>query len=513
MYGIIFLLYSSYLIFNLRGTYASFTHQIIVFSIAIFVLLLIVSYFKLIDKLKLKTQKIINIFIVSFAFAIQIFVFVSSYYQPGWDPYELTVSAINGFETIAYYAAWPNNIFSALFLRIYINITSFLTFFPPLARLTLLNVLFVDTAILFLYLCAKRVFGARQAAKTLFLAILLIGFHPWLGTVYTDTLSMPFPILILYCFVRIYQSKSNKEKYIFSALMAFACVIGSYIKLTVVIMTIAIILAIIFIKKLRLALIFNKKTAFKCLAAFLTSALLFLALANIMQITIKQRIENEYTISISRGMLYFLETGLRSYGTGSWNMETYNWTIDNIQSANYEEMATQRIKELFASYSATDLAKHFYSKLIIAGTDGLFTYAGEGWFYPEEQESQDTLRGFMQNYIYANSYFYRYILTPVFKALWLLTCVLSALSIFSIFTNKNEKEKENSAFNFQDICTFIAKLSIGGLLLFLLIFENRSRYIILYLPVIIFTAQIKLYSLNCNIIKKHAFTKQKTKKL
>ena len=56
------------------------------------------------------------------------------------------------------------------------------------------------------------------------------------------------------------------------------------------------------------------------------------------------------------------------------------------------------------------------------------------------------------------------------QGIWLFICIRAIISCFPQKYNK---------FN------GIAKLAIEGLFLFLLIFENRSRYLFLYLPVLL----------------------------
>ena len=104
----------------------------------------------------------------------------------------------------------------------------------------------------------------------------------------------------------------------------------------------------------------------------------------------------------------------------------------------------------------------------------LFRSGMEGGFHLEEQSDRNTLRGFLQNGFYIETEFYQNWFSAWMQGVWLMVCIRSALTIL---------RKSDAPYS------GIAKLSVLGLFLFLLLFENRSRYLFLYLPVILTIAE------------------------
>lgn len=161
-------------------------------------------------------------------------------------------------------------------------------------------------------------------------------------------------------------------------------------------------------------------------------------------------------------------------GYGSWNETEVKWMQQHINDLNYTQEAIEHIKDKLIAFGCIGYVQHLVDKLIWAGSDGTFFYGGEGDFHLEEQSSQNTLRGKLQNAFYIETDFYQKWFSSWLQGVWLLICIRGTLSYF--------KKDDN-------IFTSIAKLSIIGLFLFLLLFENRSRYLFLYLPVLLFAME------------------------
>ena len=189
----------------------------------------------------------------------------------------------------------------------------------------------------------------------------------------------------------------------------------------------------------------------------------------------------------ARGFYYFLQTGIQYEGLGNWSGEVFDWTTEHINDEDYDEKARAMYVAKLKEYGPYRFSRHLYNKLMWSGVDGTFMYGGEGDFYHEAQNPQDTLKGKLQNYIYKYSPFYQKWLTQWLQGVWLVVCVQSALSFLSKDKNK---------------IILMCKLAIGGLWLFLMLFENRSRYVFLYLPVIILVAQYSFENIKLKIPSK-----------
>ncbi len=480
-FSALFAFFLIHMAFGLYGGHREFSPNLAVIAVlAIFLSGIGFAILYALKKLTGLKGTIIRAFLLLLCFSVQFYLFWKTSITPGWDANIIVRSAIDGFLDMMYYSKLPNNLFPAVLMRAWVTALNFLTFIYPLKRLIILNILLVDGGLFFTYLSTRRVFGCTAAERAMLIAIPLLGFSPWVGTPYTDTMAIFFTSLILYSIIRAAQAEKTREKQLFLALAGFGTLFGMYIKVTVVIIIIAVCLAVLTSKKLRC--MFNFKLNFRqnSVLALATGLLLAYGVVTAALYPYNMRIKNEHPNEVPRTLLYYLDHGIRSRNTGAWSGDNYEWTAYNINKPNYEEMALQRIWQLVESYGASGMAEHLYNKLLWAGTDGTFAYGMEGAFYTEPQDDTSTLRGFLQNYLYIDSYFYQNVLSQFLQALWYIVCALCAASFFY---------KDDSEFS------FVAKLAVGGIFVYLMLFENRSRYIFLYTPVIIFCAQYKAESI------------------
>jgi len=403
-------------------------------------------------------------------FAVQFFVFWKTYTVFGWDSVLVRDVGTAGFTDTIYFAKCPNNIMTAVLMRLWVLATSMFTFISPILRLTIMNVLFVDVAVAFGYLCTKKMLGILAADRYAVSAAILVMFSPWTAVHYSDTLSSPFPIRAVYFILCSREAKSKKSRNIYMALAVFTAVFGAYLKLTTIIVVIALVIVLILNGRIK----FNKDRL-SLYAGALSGAVVAFIFVQILFIQPKQLIARDFPHIKARGFYYFLETGMSNFRYGNWSGKAWEFATERIYDEDYEEQARERIVNIVKSYGAAGLVEHLYYKLLWAGTDGTYIYGAEGDFHHEAQADQSTLRGKLQNIIYVDNPFYQNWYAQWLQGAWLRVCIQCALSVFY-------KRDKNSVL-------LISKLAVGGLFLFLMIFENRSRYIILYVPVIIMIAQ------------------------
>ncbi len=476
-YSALFALFFVYMFFGLNSGLKTFSpNQFVILAIAAVLVLIGTGILFLLKKFTGLKGAVIRGSLVVFCFIAQFYLFWKTSMTPGWDANIVVRSAIDGFPDMLYYSKLPNNLLPAIIMRGWVVALDFLTFIAPLKRLIILNLIFVNCGLLFMYLAVKRVWGLFAADKALLISIPLIAFSPWLATPYTDTMGIFFPSFILYCLVRGAQSNKVREKQLFIALSGLAAVFSYYIKPTALIVLIAAVIAVLVSKKFRQMFNFTRNIKKNSAIALIIGCAVGYILVSIIMYPANERIQNEHPNEIPRGLLYYLDHGIRSRNSGTWSGDNYEWTAYNIADENYEQMAWERITDLVQSYGFSGMAEHFYKKILWTGTDGVFAYGMEGAFYTEPQDPTDTLRGFLQNYVYHESYFFQNVLAQFLQALWLIVCFQSAVSF--LYSDKNE-------------FSFLTKLAVGGLFLYLMLFENRSRYIFLYTPVIIFATSYK----------------------
>lgn len=388
----------------------------------------------------------------------------------GWDAGEVYYSAVYGISDWNYFSLHHNIIFPVLMMQNWLKVTEFASFLSPLRRMEILNLIFADASLILAFLTARKIFNKKMADIVLILGIILIGFHPTLSVIYSDSLALPFPIGILYCLLCADIRKEQWKKKLYVGISAILGVVGAFIKPTVVIVYIAATI-VFMIRKWKKE---SVKGILVTVAVFICcSGLSYCAMSAYLKPVEDYALEQAPNAH-PRGMLFYVGMGLEhrdtTEGYGCFNEPEVKWTNEHIWNENYKEEAIERIINRIKEFGVLGYTQHLADKLIWAGSDGTFFYGLEGEFHEEEQAPQDTLRGKLQNAFYIETEFYQHWFSSWLQGIWLLCVILCFITFF-----------KKQTFEFSNI----AKLSIIGLFMFLLIFENRSRYLFLYLPVLL----------------------------
>lgn len=468
---VIFIVLSFFSLFHFERYPLGFQHSI--FKTVVFCLVTMAILWGgtwIYEKIPFNMRKWIGLGLVGILIIIQFAYFLKTLSEIGWDAQELNNAAIYGMYNGYYFARYPNQLLPFFLLRGWLYTVKWVPFLSSLRKLEILNLIMVDWAILMLYLVAQKMLSKKKAFQVLVIAILLIGFHPTLSTIYTDTLAMPFPIGCILGLVMAKDAKEKREKLCWAVFAGAMIGIGYYIKPTVVIVAIA--LAIIGIVYADSEILQKDLPSFWGAVVSLCIVLLVIGLA---LSPIRTKVVEENPGNIPKSMLHFIGLGLSNLeddpsGYGGWNEPEINWTNDHIKDDNYKQEALEHIWERIKEYGWLGYPEHLFNKLVWAGNDGTFFYGLEGEFHMEEQSRPDSLRGKLQNSLYIETEFYQKWYSSWMQGVWLAICIFCVMAF---------QKKE---FNFW---MSTGKLSIIGLFLFLLIFENRSRYLFLYLPILL----------------------------
>ena len=413
----------------------------------------------------------------------------------GWDSFELTQGAQFDFDNARYFATYPNNVFPTLLLTWWYKGLSFLPLSPYRCML-LLNLLLVYGSLFLTMGCARKLGGSLFVADVTFWFIVLIGCNPTLSVVYTDTMALPFPIGFLYCLLCLAEHHRRGEQYLvqekekrllgyrrwlalcFYGTMAVLCIVmGVLIKPTVIIIMIATVILIAFSDK------WMKWKKEEWMVIGICCILGLFGYIGIQNVTEPIRVtaqENAPEIR-AKSPLHYIGMGLCEHegetgGYGSFTESEVEWTNAHILDENYNEEAIERIISKVKAFGVGGLTEHLWHKLVWMGSDGTFAYGMEGGFHVEPQSSQTSLRGKLQNAFYTETELYQRWIGNILQAAWIL------FLLWGIFHTVHERNVQNGSHSFWKS---MMQLTVLGIVLFLLIFENRSRYLFLYLPIFI----------------------------
>lgn len=458
--------------------------MIIFFSILVFI------YKKINKRFENLSNKATWIFYGVSTFFMIIIQFIIGYLvrtNPSWDLGLVIQSAQEILEyghstdMAVYYIQAPNNIFITLILAVTIKFFGMFNLTDVNVVTLVGNIIFIQIAVLFLFKISKRIFNNATACFTLVLMLLFLPIYPYSTIMYTDTTSMFLPVAFLYFMIKIYDNKDSRKKYIYAALMGIMSFIAFNLKVTAIILIIAFVINELVNKRFLLLL----KTMGVAVLTFLVvqvSYTTFLKKTEIMGIPYEETKQVPFTHFIMMGM----------YGAGAFSAEEWQFTL---QLPDYETRKSENIrviKERLKKYGAQGYIK-FLNNKIKGQTWGSGTYDFETIL-----PSYNIDNNIAHQFLLSTGKYYR----PVFyycQTYHFTMLVSIAISIF--YTIKNGKK--------DDILN-ISKLSIFGLLIFLLIWETRSRYMLNFIPIyiLVFVSGIKYFQGDIKQFFKKIFLKE-----
>lgn len=147
-----------------------------------------------------------------------------------------------------------------------------------------------------------------------------------------------------------------------------------------------------------------------------------------------------------------------------------------------EEANREVIRERLEAYGPFGLARHLVKKTLVCYNDGAFAWLAEGDFIHETVGvASDDGSNFFHNYLYPPASFsepgpYRAFCT-IEQTLWLVC--LAGIPL-GLLRPKNISDHEKNASDSAQPAWLVIAYCVGAMLLFLLVFEARARYLYLY---------------------------------
>lgn len=354
-----------------------------------------------------------------------------------------------------YLLQFPNNIMQTFIQAIVLKIGLIFQCQDLLLWITIFNALVVFFTILLTYLVAKEIYDEKRANLFLIIAFFTTPFYLYTAIFYTDTMSMLFTIWMCYLLVKIKKEENWKKDTILQVILGLVLVIGMKTKLTT---SFIIIAAIIY-----MLLTWDIKKIFQKVRGVVPSFLVGFILMNLIigQVIYKDKDDNSFKVP----KLHWIMIGLNE--DGNFTSEDYYITMDQPTYEDKKKAEIEAIKQKLAGYNVGTFLKHLNTKLTFAWGDG--TYYG-----PIKLERQPhhkkLLHEFVLRYGKYNQY-YKYI--PQAMHFGMLIFIL--INAYSILKEKNFKNNINIIFI----------ITMCGINVFLLIWENRSRYVLTILPIML----------------------------
>ena len=454
-------------IFNNANIFIEYNVIIICIGVILLSAILLCIY-NIFNKKKFKSK----IFVISCMTILIIVQLIFAYFfavKPSWDfgaVYDSAVSSVNNQLSIfdnEYFYKYTNNIPLAIVLKVVYEFFNIINIYKFNVIGILLNIVLIDIGVFFTYLIAKEIFNEKKAMFVLTLLCLMTPIITYVPIYYTDTVSIPFLVTAIYCIIKANNVNKNKNKIFLFSLAGILLCIGTMIKITVCIFLVAYIIGLILYSKNIIKQKYN-----------LVMVVIFGILYILQGIYINGNFDREKLDEIKFPYTHWLMIGAQ--GNGGYNhddvkyTETFKTEKEKV-NANIDMIKT-RIYDL---YKSNRLIEFYTNKLVVTWGDGTY-------FAPEKLSRDPVNSTRLQEYVLADGKYKQYYL--YFSQIMQITILLFIL----ISLIRDIYSKEN------DMYRFSLSLAMFGIMLFLMIWETRSRYIVNYIPIFIL---LTTYGIDC----------------
>ena len=389
------------------------------------------------------------------------------YFLPGWDCgslYNIAVNASHGAVNdpfnVVYLSAYPNNLLLAALMT---KVFSLGWELEPLYALfhAVLCLISFFTGLLTFRL-AEQVTGKRSIAFLVYiLYLLLIGASPWVSVLYSDSVSLLFPVLLL----SLYAAKPVRPavKALKWFALGFSAFLGYSFKPTASFPFLAVM-----VLELVSSLSWSKAKQF--LLRLGVAALGLLVAYGLVTFIITDFGCDLYP-DLRLGPVHFFSMGLNERTSGVYAEEDIEFaaSFKTVEERNAAELL--QAKERIKTMGFKGLLEHGKKKLLVCFNDGSFAWGVDGSFSALVFETADKAALSIRSFYYKDGAHYGLFLNFM-QALWL------AVLFFNLFAAGGEPRKELTA----------CLVTLFGLVLYLLLFEVRARYVYIFAPVFLVIA-------------------------
>lgn len=408
-------------------------------------------------------NNILLIFLCTFA-VIQLLCAWRLEFTPKYDLGAVFESAVDwaeegGFpDRHEYFYYFPNNLGCLLFLYCLFKPAYMLGIKNYFAVASVANCICILLTMFVSITICKKTMGTVQAVFMMILFAICLPFYFMAAAFYTDSLSLLYPVLEFYLYLKIRESKGANRFILWSILLGITAAFGMQVKFTIIIMLIAIVIDSFLNRSLKQ-----------------TAAMLGIVLGVMVSFSMAFS-EYFYTKHLDRDMAYEMHTpyahwimmGLK--GDGGYTPEDYIFTRSFPAEIRDQEVlaeAERRFTELDFK-GLCELAVRKIDRDFGTGTLGLQDFlddeaVNETWLH-------DWILWDSPNFNIYQHYCHSILLAGM---------ILMSISAFSELKRKPI-----------DTVFLAPRMSLFGLVMFLLIWESHPRYFSNYMPVILMNAAV-----------------------
>ena len=404
-----------------------------------------------------------------------------------------------------YYSRYANNLFlTYIFLNIY-KLSKVIGIYNGYFLLLFIQSIIFSVGGYLIYKIADMYFKERYkiySVCTWIIYMIIVGLSPHIVLTYSDGIGMFLSLLLTYIIFKLEDRKiliNNKEiirnrilKTILILFFTNLTIISYYIKPQIIIVSIAygiikltnIILSIIKkyiikLKTIKSKKIIDNKNKIETNIYYIIIILLII-FTGYMTYTYIRKANNSMGIDVDKEKRF----NITHYAMLGWNTESKGvFTIkDENFSGKYEKLKDrekaniEELKKRITEMGIGGVINQISRKILTNYNDGTFSGVATFVYIRDEYNIQgldNNLSEFLKNVYYERGK-YNQIYTQIMQCLWI------SILIFNMFSYNDSKSRKIA----------IIILALIGLFLFETIFEARSRYIFVYVPLYIFIGVI-----------------------
>ena len=396
-----------------------------------------------------------------------------------------------------YYSRYANNLFlTYIFLNIY-KLSKVIGIYNGYFLLLFIQSIIFSLGGYLIYKIADMYFKEKYkiySVCTWIIYMIIVGLSPHIVLTYSDGIGMFLSLVLTYIIFKLEDRKISKNKkeiirnrILKTILILFftnLTIISYYIKPQIIIISIAygiiklINIIVSIIKKYIIKSVENKNKIKTNI--YYIIIILLIVLTGYMTYTYIRKVNNNMGINVDKekrfNITHYAMLGWNTESKGVFTIKDENFSgkyekIKDREKANIEELK-KRISEMGIGGVINQIAR----KILTNYNDGTFSGVATFVYIRDEYRISgldNNLIEFLKNIYYERGK-YNDIYTQIMQCLWI------SILIFNMFSYNDSKSRKIA----------IIILALIGLFLFETIFEARSRYIFVYVPLYIFIGVI-----------------------
>ena len=401
-----------------------------------------------------------------------------------------------------YYSRYANNLFlTYIFLNVY-KIGEVIGIHNGYFLLLFIQSIMFSVGGFLIYKIADIYFKEKYkiySICTWIIYMLIVGLSPHIVLTYSDGIGMFLSLILTYIIFKLEDKdkllqKSSISRIILILLFTNLSVLGYYIKPQIIIISIAyVIIKIVHISYLTYMVIKNKnedrengrrvrRERIKKEIIYYIILSILIIITGFLIYTYIKKANNSMGINVDKekrfNITHYAMLGWNTESKGVFTVKDENFSgkyekLKDREKANLEELK-RRITEMGLGGVINQIAR----KILTNYNDGTFSGVATFVYIRKEYNIEGInkeLSKFLKNIYYENGK-YNMIYTQIMQCLWI------GILIFNMFSYNDGKSIKIS----------IVILGIIGLFIFEILFEARSRYIFIYVPLYIFLGVIGL---------------------